>query len=246
MSYILDALRRADAERERGAVPSIHAQQFGQLPTEDEPASPPRRLLWVVAGLVVALVALLAWMLLGREAARPPASTPIAAATPVAPVTGTSTPPPAATAPIPAAPAVQPAVPPRAAPPVTADSRVAAAPAKPPHRPVRAAPPAPVTGPAEPGAAVAEPARSPAAAREPAESTKVVAQRDLPPEIRNGMPKITVNGSTYSSDKSSRMLMIGGQIFHEGDPVVGGVVLRQIKPRAAVFAYRGYLYELGF
>ena len=26
MSYILDALRRADAERERGAVPGLHAQ----------------------------------------------------------------------------------------------------------------------------------------------------------------------------------------------------------------------------
>ena len=245
MSYILDALRRADAERERGAVPSIHAQQFGQLPTEDEPDSPPRRLHWIVAGLVVVLVALLAWILLGRDAARSPVAAPIASVTPVAPVAGAATPPPAA-APAAIAPAVPAAIPPHATPPAVAtDSRVAG-PFKPSHRPVRAAPPAPLARAAEPGAPVAERPASAAAAREPAESTKVVAQRDLPAEIRKGMPTITVNGSTYSSDQSSRMLMIGGQIFHEGDPVVGGVVLRQIKPRAAVFAYRGYLYEVGF
>ena len=41
MSYILDALRRADAERERGTVPSLHTQQFGVLPGDDE--APPGR-----------------------------------------------------------------------------------------------------------------------------------------------------------------------------------------------------------
>ena len=34
MSYILEALRRADAERERGAVPNIHAQPL-QGPSND-------------------------------------------------------------------------------------------------------------------------------------------------------------------------------------------------------------------
>ena len=37
MSYILDALRRADAERERGAVPSLHAKQYASLPSDEEP-----------------------------------------------------------------------------------------------------------------------------------------------------------------------------------------------------------------
>ena len=248
MSYILDALRRADAERERGAVPSIHAQQFGQLPTDDEPAAPRGRMLWIVAGLVLVLVALLAWILLGREATRLPPSPPMAAQTPAAPAAATTLPP-ATPAPVAIAPAIPTATPPRAVPPPapSADSRVAT-PIKPPHRSVR---PAPVAKAGEPATAAAERpagAERPAAAapaREPSES-KVVAQRDLPADIRNGMPKIAINGSTYSSEPSSRMLMIGGQIFHEGDPVVGGVVLRQVKPHAAVFSYRGYLYELGF
>ena len=44
MSYILDALRKADAERERGNVPGIHAQPTigGSAPT----ATPGTRLPW--------------------------------------------------------------------------------------------------------------------------------------------------------------------------------------------------------
>ena len=48
MSYILDALRKADAERERGAVPDLHAQL---LP----PGSQPQRMLSKTAGIDVKL-----------------------------------------------------------------------------------------------------------------------------------------------------------------------------------------------
>ncbi|HEX7441884.1 MAG TPA: hypothetical protein VF319_17500, partial [Caldimonas sp.] len=73
MSYILDALRRAEAERERGTVPSIHAQQFALVPGEDEANGRPKTLLWVIAGLAAALLAALAWNFLGRD------TTPMAA-----------------------------------------------------------------------------------------------------------------------------------------------------------------------
>ena len=35
-------------------------------------------------------------------------------------------------------------------------------------------------------------------------------------------------------------------LFHEGDSVANGLVLQQIKPRAAVFDYKGYRYEMPF
>jgi len=47
MSYILDALRRADAERSRGAVPGLHAQG---LPADLEPAARDYRPLFWAAG----------------------------------------------------------------------------------------------------------------------------------------------------------------------------------------------------
>ena len=56
MSYILDALKKADAERERGQgrAPGLHAHP---APMVDDPAEPATRSLgvavWVIAGLLV-------------------------------------------------------------------------------------------------------------------------------------------------------------------------------------------------
>ncbi len=78
MSYILDALRRADAERERekGAVPGLHARPLGV--TAAEPAAAPARPqgLWLALGVSIGLLAALLWWVLGRPA-------PVAAPAPV-------------------------------------------------------------------------------------------------------------------------------------------------------------------
>ncbi|MEO6743970.1 MAG: general secretion pathway protein GspB [Caldimonas sp.] len=277
MSYILDALRRADAERERGAVPSLHAQQYASLPSDDEPRRGPKPLVWVVIGLSAALVAALAWNFFGRET--PP---PVVAAR--APE---SVPAPAAAISPPAAPI---ATPPAAAGPASA--AVATAPAeapKPVKKPVRKPPPPATTPGALPDSSRAPssgtggtlsrsemaslargndtpprgndalprandgagPARNadPAAAPRPAEGggdARIYALRDLPEEIRRTLPNVAISGSTYSNDRASRMLMINGQIFHEGDVVSNGLVLQQIKPRGAVFSFKGFRYESGF
>ena len=62
MSYILDALRRADSERERGAVPGIHALPL-PAPSADEFV---RRTPWpwLVAALLLVLLLLLFLLLL--------------------------------------------------------------------------------------------------------------------------------------------------------------------------------------
>src|SRR5690606_36434033 len=74
MSYILDALRRADAERERGGVPGLHTQAMPDL-GDDERAVRTRGLRpwhWVVLGLAGGLVVALAWTWRGGETAPPP------------------------------------------------------------------------------------------------------------------------------------------------------------------------------
>ena len=71
MSYILDALRRADAERERGTVPSLHTQQLGVLPGDDEAPPRPRLLIGAVVVLVLALGGVLAWMVFGGSETPP-------------------------------------------------------------------------------------------------------------------------------------------------------------------------------
>lgn len=113
MSFILEALKKADAERDRGAVPDLHAQ--GLLPEaafEAEPAGRARPWLWLAAGVVLALFAGGVWQWMAADSA-PPAA-PVAAA-PVA-----AAPAPAVAPPIPAPAAVAPAAPASIAAPVAA------------------------------------------------------------------------------------------------------------------------------
>src|SRR3954470_12192213 len=115
MSYILDALRKADAQRERGASRGIHAQgaSLGSAGTGNEPGA---RNGWFALAAVVAVSAVAAaWFLTRSEPA------PVAM---VAPPAVAVSPPPAATAISPPAPppapvpqTVSPAAPAAAAPP---------------------------------------------------------------------------------------------------------------------------------
>jgi general secretion pathway protein B len=75
MSYILDALRRADAERERGSVPDLRAQPLGAASAQEAP----RRLTWpwIAALLAALLIGALAWFLAAPD--EPPVALPTAA-----------------------------------------------------------------------------------------------------------------------------------------------------------------------
>ena len=89
MSYILDALRRSQAERERGEVPGLHDQA---LPAALAPAAARRgSALWLVA--VLALIAAMALMLRlwPRQAQISPAAVALSAPSPSPP--GPSAPP---------------------------------------------------------------------------------------------------------------------------------------------------------
>ncbi|MBI2754856.1 MAG: general secretion pathway protein GspB [Betaproteobacteria bacterium] len=85
MSYILDALKKADAKRDRGTVPGLHARQVAPAPAPRTPTGRKGAWLALVAGLVLAGMA---FVLLEERA-------------PVAPVT--PAPPPVAFAPVPTA-----------------------------------------------------------------------------------------------------------------------------------------------
>jgi general secretion pathway protein B len=238
VSYILDALRRADAERERGTVPNLHAQSVLPAEPDDAPRRAGRPLVWVVAGLSVALLASLAWQFLGRESARetpdanvsaqapmsPPPQPAMQPAQPAAPAPSMSLPP------VPAAPA--PAQVPRATlPPVPA---VVAAPAIPP-----AVKPAPTTTTA---AASAAPSPVPAASA----SMRIPTQDELPSDIRSQLPKFVVGGSIYSDSAASRFLILNGQVFHENDKVATDLVLEQIKLKTAVLRYKNQRFSISY
>ncbi|MFT3953545.1 MAG: general secretion pathway protein GspB [Piscinibacter sp.] len=226
MSYILDALRRADAERERGGVPGLHTQAMPEL-GDDEHATRSRGLRpwhWVVLGLAGGLAAALAWQWNGSSETAPP--------------------PPAAPAPPPVARAAEPAhAPPPALPgPAPVPPPIAAAPAAAPAVAPAIAPMRATPAPSSPAAsAVAGTAAVPAAA----EPQRVSSLAALPPEARAGLPALAFGGSIYSNTPANRLLIVNGQLLHEGEALGPGVTLEQIKPKAAVINIRGQRFEVG-
>jgi general secretion pathway protein B len=224
MSYILDALRRADSERERGTIPSLHTKAEALIDAEDDEGfgSRPHPLLWAV------LASVLAWQFMGSSPTEPapmPASiqAPAPVPTPAPAPVPASVPPPMATI---APPTPQPEPP------------VAMAPARPvPQAPVQAAPRKQPTR-------VAAKASAPASAAAPERPVQTLSE--LPENIRRELPQITVGGAMYSENAANRMLIINGQVFHEGDKVAGELVLEQIKLKTAVLAYKGYRYGISY
>lgn len=267
MSYILDALRRADAERERGAVPGIHAQRFAQEdPSETEPQHRVKPVLWFAGGGLVCLLlgGALAWHLLrpdtsasGQGAVRGTVTTS-ASAPPLAAAPSQPAPPPAS----PASPPMQVAAP--AAPPPAPPARSTATPStKPPpaqRTPRATEPPTTARAPlAKPpvmaDAAPVPPRRKPAAGTVAAPTTaspgepaqpRVYAQSELPEDIRRQLPKLSIGGSIYSQDRANRFLIINGQVFYEGSQPTPGLVLEQIGLKSAVLSFKNYRYSISY
>lgn len=220
MSYILDALRRADAERERGGVPGLHTQAMPDVGDDERPA---RRTglqpwHWVVIGLAGGLAVAVVWQWRGSD--EPAAAAP--ASMPPPPIAAAVEPPPA---PMPA--------------PMLPTAPVAAAPM---------APPAPAVAPAiAPMRATPAPANPPASAAAPAaaEPQRIASLAALPAELRSGMPALAFGGSIYSNTPANRLLIVNGQLMHEGESLGPGITLEQIKPKAAVINIRGQRFEVG-
>lgn len=67
---------------------------------------------------------------------------------------------------------------------------------------------------------------------------------DLPPEIRNAIPRMQFNGHVYSPDPSRRMIMANGAIAREGDMVNADVRLVEITEFGLLLDYQGTLFRL--
>lgn len=219
MSYILDALRRADAEREQGSVPGLHAQPVQPPSTETRPRAKAQQQpwTWVALGAVAGPLIVLAWFFAARPVTRIPAE--------VAPA-----PPPIAAAPAPV---------PRASP-LEAPGPVAMpAPVPAPLGEARRTPAAP------PQARPAE-APAPAAVGQAAEPPRIAAREQLPDVVRRELPELVAGGSIYSSNPANRSLIINGRLYREHDPLGPDLSLEEIRLKSAVLRFKGYLFEIRF
>lgn len=219
MSYILDALRKADAERERDPARGIHAQPAAGGAPQASAGAPA----WLWPASVIAAGVVGAGLIWQQRSA------PVPVPAPVRPVAIAVAPPVPAAAVLPPAPLPAP-VPER---PIT---KVVAAPAAAPA----ATPLAPPQAAASAPAAAARPAApTPAADR-------VHALAELPADVQRDLPKLAISGGVHSENAAQRMLVVGGQVLSEGAEVAPGVVLEQIRAGNAVLRFRGYRYSVGY
>jgi general secretion pathway protein B len=241
VSLILDALRKADAERERGSVPSLHSHPITPL-GEERPSKPKSgtNWLWIAVGLSAGLLGAAAILVMvGRGAPRtntPPVATAPAPASSTAPA-ATSTP---AQSPA-SAPAPYVAPPPGAASPAPAPT-------------ASVAQPAPWTPPEErkPDERKASPQDSgnvapvPVLGNMPPAQAPVYSREQLPPNIRAELPQFSIGGSIYSPVPTARSLIVNGQLFREKDRLNPDLTLEEIRLKAAIFSFRGYRFEVLF
>jgi general secretion pathway protein B len=233
MSYILEALKKAQAERQLGSAPTIHDLSIQAAPQERARgvAVP----LWAVASGGAVLLAAAAFLWWRQNAPAPVPAAVAAVQVAVAPVM----PPPVVQVQN-AAPHALPAAPVPAAPPALA------APLPAPSRTPLAAPPAPQVAATPAPKPVAAPKPAVVAALAPAPEENLPMVRELPQSVQQGLPQVAFGGYMYSNNPADRLLLIDKVLRHEGEEVAPGLVLEKLLPRAAVLNFRGTRYRVPY
>jgi len=230
MSYILEALKKAQAERQLGDAPTLHSPPpVAALQPAPGASRKPLLVGLGVGALAVAAGALMLW----RQAPSPAPVLPAAVA-------------PAALPAAQAAPAQAPAKAVAAASAPLDTLEVSAPP--PPRAESRAAEPRPAEpkpAKAQSSAPVRQNAASPATvAAAPEDSLPFLQQ--LPDAIQREVPRVTFGGYMYSANPADRLLLVDKSLRHEGEEVAPGLVLEKLLPKAAVMNYRGYRYRVAY
>jgi general secretion pathway protein B len=229
MSFILDALRKSDAERQRAATPGLTDVRYA--------ARPARRNIWVpiLVAVLAANAVFMGVQWYGRRDAAPAATVPVATPAPAS----------AITAPAPAVPAA--AVPPADIRPLAREVEAGEPPAEPdieaefPGPPVAAAPTAAVVSAPAPA-----PAPTPAAAR----PSRILPGNDLPTAEQlmgsGGLntPILNLDLHVYSSKPADRFVVINSRKYKEGAQLSEGPTVESITSDGVILAMQGRRFTL--
>jgi general secretion pathway protein B len=225
MSYILEALRKADRERTLGEVPDLEAAHWGVRRPDRS-----RRWLWVVAALLVFNGGLLVYMLNRKPDAgiTPPRHTAQRDVT----VSPARPPAPPVSRPVPAAPV---AAPPAPAPRILRP-RVAVQPHVEPH-------PATAAKPLQPAGRVVT-STEPLTASSDSTGSGLPEWSQLPLEFRSQFVVPHIDVYVYDDDPQRRFILVDLKKFREGDTLPDGAVLEKIQSGYIELNYRGTRFRL--
>ena len=242
MSFILEALRKSEAERRRGQTPDLLSDAMPMAPAARASTGNRGRNIAIVAASLIALL-LVVWALRSPapagsaavSAATPSTSTSTttAAAVPALPVPASLTPPPARVASKP--PVQKPTSAPSGVIPSTATAATTAPTAPPTHEPQ--------SGTAEPD--LGEPASSARVAPTEPANAMVFASPDAPlkladlsTEERQHLPALKVSMHMWAPDTANRFAIIDGSRVNEGDRV-GDATVEAIQQDGVLLSWRG-------
>jgi general secretion pathway protein B len=221
VSYILDALRKSDQQRRRGAAPTLLVGQAT--------AVAPKRPAFLPYGMLVAVLVgagvVIGWLRPWQPEQAAPAGAELVAAKPKPELQVQAAQPPAQASPV-----LVPAKPQR---PARAKPKTDGAP-----RQADAAMPGKAEAPA-PG----QPGGS--AAADAARVQTVLSMAELPLSVQQELPAMTISVHAYSGNPANRLVGINNRILREGEYVVPDLKLEQITPDGMIFGYKGYSFRRG-
>jgi len=222
MSYILDALRKSDQQRQRGVPPPLLALQATAV-------VPGRRV--SISQVVLAALLIGAGIVIGSlrpwQTEQPTAATQPAAMKPLESSQLLSSPVPA-----PAAATMERQVP------AVAKREARAKPRNKPREAVTAVPQE-LTG-------KPVPEKPDGAGRgDAAQEQKVMTIAELPVSIQQEIPKMSISVHAYSGAPKERLVGINDRMLREGDFLVPGLLLEQITLNGVIMSYKGYRFRRG-
>ena len=221
MSYILDALKKSDQERQQGNSPHLYALHH-PIPPRKNSAPLARRLgLWVVGGVLLLGVCLALIMFFSWQDSSP--SPPVALNTTSGQQTSGTV------AKDPAAPKTQPP---------SQENFAGEAGTRSNSLPQVIIKESDVIRRTVP---IREKSQPPSSDLPPAGTADAVAQlQDFPANIQAAVPELKFAGHTYSAEPAQRMIIVNGRILREGDTISAGTYLAQITPDGVIIDFQGH------
>ncbi|KFL36511.1 general secretion pathway protein GspB [Arenimonas donghaensis] len=241
MSLILEALKKSEAERQRGKAPGLFVEQAVLAPRR--PRGTPA---WVFAlgALLVVFAAAAVWWGWSRGASMAEADgAPVSSTTPSVPPANEEV------ATVPASMAME------APPPASvgrgesiraSDARPLPVTTPPPASPAPTSAPRPVVAPtpvpARPAArpsAPPEPVAPPAETESAAYADALPRLADLPAAERNALPPLNITMHVFTEEPAQRFVILDGRRHGEGATPTAGLVIREIRRDGLVISFNG-------
>lgn len=228
MSYILDALKKSEKERQRGAVPNL------MTPHDNLPQRPKKRLLWPYVLIAVLLLnaGLLLWFF-SHKAKKPDIAIQPTAAKAFRPAEPAKNAAPNAVQvgdnPIPQTATV-----------VRKNQSVQPQPQDAAQKNAHSLAPAAPKQTQKVNTSDIQSSAGTIAATE----QKTLRLSELPSAIRQNLPPFNISVHLYAGDPASRKVRINGQMLQEGEDLSPGVKLEKITPDGAIFSYQKYRFQI--